>query len=443
MEKLPAIDQVLEKRTNDTVDSDGATKEEEDYGRANDFETQVSEALNAKNGTFVHNLIEGTRDKSHLKAVATNSVMMKFLMMTLVGDSLNDCLDRLYEHVTHVDVLTRCIAKRFGIDVEGNSANAAALLKLLSPPRSAVKWGLDGAKRVYACLLRLPSVHVQGIKVVITTYTSNTAHGAPSASGGTHQESGSIYIDYNEVNPDAIVGSAYCDSPNDVQYHLPALDSTLAHEIGHLVDAGEKYSGSPDFRAISDWEDKGSPYSFVALREAIEECAKEPYPKSLTPDELTIAQDGAALMIMETVTAPHQIKREVLRAYHALGKDIEGQAGVRNSLALTKELESCTVYKHILRSWLGKEPWLKGMRTDMKRQIHQGGKNGVWYAFDNTAYDKKISNYQLCNPGEEFAELYSAYHVAEPKGKGLKPAHKKWFEKMNLHRNPPKDGDDA
>jgi len=29
MEKLPAIDQVLEKRTNDTVDSDSAAKEEE------------------------------------------------------------------------------------------------------------------------------------------------------------------------------------------------------------------------------------------------------------------------------------------------------------------------------------------------------------------------------------------------------------------------------
>ena len=391
----------------------------------------------------MHNLIEGTRDKSHLKAIATNSVMMKFLMMTLVGDSLNDCLDRLYEHVTNVDVLTRCIEKRFGIDIEGHSVDAMALLNRLNldPPGAlkAEKWGLNGAKRVYACLRRLPSTHVQAIWTIITTNTNRMSKkGVPMASGGSQTERGRIFVDYNEANSDAIVGKVYCDNPKDALYHLPLLDTTVVHEIGHVIDVGERYSGSPDFRAISGWENKGKTDTPSVLRTAIEGCAKVAYPKSLTSDEQAIAHKGAESLITGTITDPGLIKTEVDQAYSDLGKDTRGQAGVRNSLALTKELENCTVYKHILRSWAGEEPWTKGKRTDMNRQIHQGYEKGAWYAFDNAAFSDKISMYQLRDPREEFAELYAAYHVANPKGKGLKQDHKDWFENNHLHQDPPK-----
>ena len=46
----------------------------------------------------------------------------------------------------------------------------------------------------------------------------------------------------------------------------------------------------------------------------------------------------------------------------------------------------------------------------------------------------------LCNlelSGEEFAELYASYHVANPKGSKTSAAHKEWFERMGLHRDKP------
>jgi len=99
------------------------------------------------------------------------------------------------------------------------------------------------------------------------------------------------------------------------------------------------------------------------------------------------------------------------------------------------------VASSLLRSWATKDPWMKGKRTDMETQIHQGYDKGTWHSFGDVIYDNKISKYQLRDPDEEFAELYATWHVAKPKGEGLKDAHKKWFVKHKLHEDPAKDGD--
>jgi len=413
------------------------------------FETQVSEALIVRDRALVHQLIRETSNVAELKAVATNPTMMGELMEALEGTELHECLDRLYEHVNNTDVLIKCIERRFEIDMSPDSPEAKELVKELKKAEAsfgnAEEWGLRGAWRIYAILLRLPPTQVQKIKVLIATgkHSIRNKDGDPNARGGVLGKDGHIGIEYNEEQSYANTGESYAD-PNDVRYDLNLFDTSVLHEIAHVVDVSKtpRYSADPEFRDISKWKDRGLANEPSELRKAIEECAYVPYPSSVTDDELPIAHKGAELMIEGTVTdlASKEFKQAIAQAYTVLGADTNGQTGkYRNSADLAEDLkENSTVYKHIPRSWAIKDPWEKGKRADMKTQIHQGYKDGVWYSFSNAAYDHKISRYQFREPGEDFAENYAAFHVSEPKGKGLDQKFIDWFKGKNLHEDPPK-----
>ncbi|MCL2325428.1 MAG: hypothetical protein FWC40_02850 [Proteobacteria bacterium] len=415
------------------------------------FETQVSEALVARDRALVHSMIQETSDAADLRTVATNSTMMVNLMTVLKGTELHECLDRLYEYVDNDDILIQCTERRFEIDMGFGSVGAGVLLNMYqkdSPtPVQQVEWGLNGAKRVYFCLLLLPASHVKNVELVIATgknsYKPNSNE--PMASGYSHGATGRVSIAYNEGQTRYPTGDAYCDR-GDVRESLSLLDTTIVHEIAHVVDASKTpyYSADSEFRDISEWKERGKADNPSELRVAIEECAEVAYPESITDDELPLAHKGAELMIEKTVTDPDNIEKEVVRAYGALGKDINGQAGkYRSAAELAEELkENSTVYRHIPRSWAEAWPWEAGKRTDMKTQIHQGYENGVWYSFINAAYDHKLSKYQFREPAEDFAERYAIYHVSEPKGKGLEQNFIDWFKDKNLHEDPPKGGGD-
>ncbi|MCL2326087.1 MAG: hypothetical protein FWC40_06295 [Proteobacteria bacterium] len=439
-------DQVLETKSGDRDNAKPQRLRRRDIETVEkSFETQVSEALVVRDRALVHHLIRETSHVAELKAVATNSTMMGELMNALEGIALHECLDRLYEHVTNVDVLIKCIERRFEIDMSPDSFRAQFLVNRLKDEGStwgdAEKWGRRGAWRVYALLLRLPPAHVQELKVLIAMGKhSVTKNGPePNAKGGVLGKDGLIGIEYNEEQSNAHTGKAYAD-PNDVRYDLNLFDTTVAHEIAHVVDVSKtpRYSADPEFRDIAKWKDRGLANEPSELRKAIEECAYVPYPSSVTDDELPIAHKGAELMIEKTVTEPEKIEGEIVRAYGALGKDTNGQAGkYRSSVDLAENLkENSTVYKHIPRSWADARPWEAGKRTDMKTQIHQGYDKAAWYSFSNAAYDHKISRYQFREPGEDFAERYAAFHVSEPKGKGLEQKFIDWFKANDLHEDP-------
>ena len=204
----------------------------------------------------------------------------------------------------------------------------------------------------------------------------------------------------------------------------------------------------------------------------IESYAVTPFPEGLTKEEKDIAREGAKLLVKKRVVGDSNgkpIEKNILptvqKAYQNLGKRGGKEAtildkavdwfkgntdnnGYRGAAELTKVLLNSTVYKHIARSFTyyytvadGKRyqymPWYKGARNDMKRQIHEGYEGRGWYSFSNDAWKQKISMYQFRDPGEEFAELYASYHVANPKGSKTSAAHKEWFERMGLHRDKP------
>jgi len=390
------------------------------------FETTVGEALGAKDGALVHRLLRGTSDEADLRAVATDARMMNTLIKTLRGDALHACLDKLYVYVTDVDVLKACIKARFDVNL-GATSKKGKEFKAKTLGGTEAAWTLVGAQGVYRSLLLLPKVHVDKVNDITTQNTVDGLSGVAKASLGC------INVNYSD-DPSRLVSSTnYCDT-GDAQCNLRLLDTLVIHEIGHVIDKGQKYSGREDFRKISGWKDEGKDPAKLAKTIDGYACTHG-YTQALTQDERAIRLKGAELVIKDDVVDVSNIGARVAKAYIDLKKNPAGEAGVYRSLAdLITELENSKFYTHILRSWAGNSPWNKGKQSCMTRQIHQGYDKGVWYSFANTAFDHKISKYQLRDPGEEFAELYATYHVAMPKGYGLKTEHKSWFEKMGLHK---------
>jgi len=390
------------------------------------FETTVSEALGTKDGALVYRLLRGTSDEADLRAVAADARMMNTLMKTLKGDALHACLDKLYVYVTDVEVLKACIKARFDVNL-GATSRKGKEFKAKTLGGTEAAWTLVGAQGVYRSLRLLPKVHVDKINDITTQNTVDGLSGVARASLGC------INVNYS-ADPNRLVSSTnYCDT-GDAQCNLRLLDTLVIHEIGHVIDKGQKYSGREDFRKISGWKDEGKEPAKVAKTIDGYACTHG-YTQPLTQDERAIRLKGAEFLIENKSVNVVDIGIHVAKAFSVLKKDLAGKAGAyRSSADLTTELKNSKFYSHILRSWAVLFPWNKGKQSCMSRQIHQGYKDGVWYSFANTAFDHKISKYQLRDPGEEFAELFATYYVATPKGDGLKAEHKAWFEKMELHK---------
>jgi len=479
MEKAATTELALEKKSA-AVESASAAKagDESSEETLKSFETKVSEALDARKTLEVYGLMLNASE-ADLKAVATNSTLMTSLMGALSGHMLNDSLDKLYDHVTKIDVIEECILRRFNVNM-GAKSELALIFKdwwlyedvtdtngdvVKDADGNAVRrdiekrWTVVGAKRVYKCLKLLPGSHVAMVNDITTT---NTTNGGGGFAYGPH---GVFNVDYNSRNPDGN-SAGFCESASDYKHDLPAFDATIVHELGHIVDTNQKYSKRSDFRKISDWKDEGK--DSAKLVKTIEKNAETPYAADLTNEEKDIARKGAQRLIDNNITDNEEMEAEIGKqveeqmadvvgdVYDDLKKNDDGKdpskgnfiqrgwnsiagKGYRSLDDLTKVLTNSKVYTHIIRSSATSQtlPCYGGLQAGMKRQMHQGYENGVWYSYANEAYAQKISMYQFRDPGEEFAELYSNYHVAQPKGSKTSDAHKAWFHKMNLHMDDP------
>ncbi|MCL2325586.1 MAG: hypothetical protein FWC40_03660 [Proteobacteria bacterium] len=371
--------------------------------------------------------------KGDTKAHAKDVGLLKDFLAAYTTSSqvLNEYLDKLYVDIDDRDLLMECFHRRFGVPVRDGKA----------------KWTLRAVARLYQNYIGMPVNQILMVKEIITDGTNVNG-------GGWANSNGTIQIGYMRTDLEAKRG--WCDK-GDLMSNMNRLDYTQLHETGHQVDkwtnaaqSAGHYSGSASFLAISDWKFEGNDSKKVA--QAIHDYAYKPYAELLSITEQKIAMDGAERLVNGMIVKKSLISNELKKSYAALGKNVKGDAttqgkldtlnsmvtkstvGYRSLKELTTVLEKSKFYKHIISSIPtdSQYPWDRGKVDGMNRQIHKGYRQGIWYSFSNDAFKGKLSRYQFCAPGEEFAELFASYHIS--KGKAVGQKFKKWFEDKGLDK---------
>lgn len=415
-------------------------------------ETLLSEAITAKDGAAALSAIEGATE-AELVSLGSNTELMLNLAKGLSGTNRDKCMDALYHHVVSAEAMTEFVQVKYGVKV-GAGTLKGKIFKFSYMDQEA-KWTANGLKHLYYSLALLPKSHVDKVSSITTENSTDGSGGFAVWSLGCYN------VNYTDANTARKAGRGYCESEADYKYSLNSLNCTMVHELGHIVDAGKKYSKRADFRKISGWKEEGNNAKKVAS--AIEEQIDTPFGEKLEGEELEIAREGAKQLIKNRVTSydTAKIYAQVKKAYENRGKRLnpetekhswakkalnwvtgkKDKGSYRKYHDLKTVLANSQVYRHIINSFADAGegmPWYRGLRPYMKgRQIHEGYENRGWFSFNNSAWSQKISMYQFRDPGEEFAELYASYHVARPKGSLTSADHKAWFEGVGLHTDDP------
>ncbi|MCL2325150.1 MAG: hypothetical protein FWC40_01400 [Proteobacteria bacterium] len=421
------------------------------------FETKLSKAVIRRDTALVSSLMKGA-EENELEALAKNTKLMDETLDCLNDEDLK-FIDKLYMHVEDLDVLTKCFFYRFGVnlgatsdegkefkryfmygtwpDVNGGNIKDDqgndAIFDLEAP------WSVVGVKTVYKAIQGLPPSHIAQVKDIIrrsTPYLNNIG-------GGAVAHYGTYYVQYYDEDADSN-SAGYCEGPADRCYELPALERTIVHELAHIIDKDQLYSGRDEFRAITGWVDEGKNSDSAKIVDFIEANASGALYEGVVDDEdKSIARLAAELLVENSTgyalnsyesNGVAQVKDRIKEAYYYI-PDAKADPEIK-----AEAMQNSFIFKFIVSSKSSNSnvPCYRGLMPLMNRQIHQGYEGGAWYSFPNKAFDDKISLYQLRDPGEEFAELYSTYHVAAPKGSKTSAVHNDWFEKTGLHEDPQK-----
>ena len=399
----------------------------------------VEDALSKSDGAALVDALSGAT-KAELKKLATKDTITK--IMALDKASMDAALDMLYSYVTDVNLLISMVDARFGVPVgsaavsDPNDISTVNMVKqwFASDGTPEQAWTLNGVQHVYATYMRLPQRDLDIIKSIMTLKTNQS-----SVSGAAYSQLGVYYVNYNNNNPNAKENGGHTESfawlkygKTDSRKGLVMLDMTIAHELGHCVDASKgMISATPEFMAMSGWQ-KHSKSSPEILFEAIADSFNDPYPSDFSAAEKDVAKKTGAEMITQRATNNAKrdtiIEKVVENEYKEpenassrgfLDRIFNPNSGGRNSAALIKALKKANAINHIVRGFADNSPWYSGeLFSGMNRQIHEAYSwEDCWYSYKNEAWKRgKISRYQFRNPMEEFAELYGSYHVAEPKG---------------------------
>ena len=414
-----------------------------------------------------------------LVEVAQDKETMTLLMRSLIDKSLrHSCLDKLYMHVNDQALLCDMIHKRFGVPVEVARANQESqnfINRFLADNHlSEMNWTVVGLQHVYRTYLVLPQADLDLIKCLFT-YDLNGSGGAAWGSIGNY------YVNYKAGNESETESWQHIERDAEQKYGtadsregLVLLDMTVAHELGHIVDAqapGKPYSdrfdgsGNPmsnSFMEISGW--KRHPKSDAKqLAKDIRGYVSNPIPTAITGEKAKLADEvimvGAEALLSGIDGVRQLVAKEAnqntafenlyrVPGFQAMTQKFvdEGLATVNpdGSYSLTPENEqfwttvmTSNLLTHICRGFAEHSPWYYGeLFPELPtRQIHESYSwSPYWYSFSNNAWaDGKISKYQYRDPGEEFAEMYASYFVSG-NGAQMPKKHKAWFEANDLHK---------
>ena len=211
----------------------------------------------------------------------------------------NFVLDNIYEGIVNVELLKDAIGVRFGVpvgssrfDLEDRSPEQLSAKQSIREIRNQEKeWTPNGAIHLYQTYLRLPQTDLDLIRCVLTLDTTKEFKGAAQS------ESGVYYVNYQDKYINTVEAGSHIDTDakrkygvEDTRKDLVLTDMTIAHELGHIVDAnapGLPYSVRPDFQALNGWKEY-SIFNPGRVFTAIKDAFIEPY-EPMTPVEMRIA----------------------------------------------------------------------------------------------------------------------------------------------------------
>lgn len=347
--------------------------------------------------------------------------------------AVNGIFDVIYNSVSDEGQLTRIMEARFDFSV-GTSGNPVKWVigKVLMDNKEQ-KWGINGLKRAYGVMVKLPPDHVKRLAQLTTDNVGGS-------SSGVTFNSKYINIAYDESNTTMKESGAYADK-GDTMYGMTVFDTTLAHEMGHVGDKGYRYSRDQEFLDISEWKEYKSAGKVV---DAMMGFINNPLPSSLDSNDVKAAKNAAEKIVKKEKTEKDKygkiIKSEfedsLLTKFISLFKKggeskAEKEERINKKVNLIKE---SNLIKHIYRAFADRSPWMKECFAELpKYQIHQGYSGRSWWSYKNTARKDftKNSRYQWRDPGEDFAELYATYFMGDDKKKQqIEGRRREWFERV-------------
>ena len=459
------------------------------YGAKDQQEREALEAQRDEHSASAGNALMQFSDlmnastKANIDEMIADENIVRRIMTSLPEENVKSTLDNIYTELDddHLDLMMDMIYIRFGVPVVDGSderfSRVPYYVKRYFDNAKARPWTAEALKHVYQVYLLLPKDHLK-----VVTCLAHIHDRGPS--GAALGETGIYYVNYLKGAEDQLefydpswsgtVG--HCDSANDMRCDTQYLNTTLAHELGHVLDAKNNkygYSRSESFRKCSEWVEIDNDPDMVVQFMA-DSLKFEPFnndfafyeeANKLTDEEKKKINDLGRKLTFDIGKKVVQLSPQTWADTQSLiDTEVKAVPGLteyeqkRYLLRLKNELYETNLVYHLWlgladnSSWYNHKEEMKGM----KRPFHQGYKGASWYSFNNDKWANKISCYQYRDPREEFAETYASYHtapLAEPrevvnpdgtkvmvpykKGEKTPEPLRKWFENEGLHRMEP------